>query len=449
MRKNGFPISRRTLLRGAGAALALPWLEAMSPLRSHAAVKSNTSPVRMAVLFMANGIHPKMWTPESEGRDFTLSPTLEPLADLKDDLLVLTNLWNQASNTGDGHYVKVAGLLTGTTINKTVGADLNSNGISMDQLAVQKAGPQTPLSSLELGTAPVSTGVDANVGYTRVYGSHISWRTPTSPLAKEINPRLVYERLFRASSQGPDAAQKDKPLLDLVLADANRLRRKVGLHDRQRIDEYLHSVRSLEERIERAGSTEQNAWKPRASIDPDANPAEGIPEDHALHCRLMIDMMILAFQTDTTRVSTFMFGNSVSNKNFTFLEGVKGSHHQLSHHQKKEENLRQYQLINRWHVEQFAYMMRRLKEIKEGDQSILDNSMILLASGLRDGDSHNPHNLPILLGGRGGGRIDTGQHIVYEKDTPLSNLYVSMLDAFGTPVDRFADSTKPLPGVLV
>ncbi|MBI1390531.1 MAG: DUF1552 domain-containing protein [bacterium] len=439
------PISRRTLLKGAGAALALPWLEAMSPARAHGA---EFTPKRMAAMFMPNGVHPGMWTPESEGRDFKISPTLEPMADLKDDLLVLTNLWNQGSNTGDGHYVKAAGYLTCTTINKTVGVDLNSNGISMDQAAAQRIGSQTPLPSLELGTEPVQTGVDSNVGYTRVYGAHIAWRTPTSPLAKEINPRLVYERLFRASRQDPDDARQDKPLLDLVLADANRLRGKLGSADQQRMDEYLHSVRALETRIERASRQDEHQWTPRADVEKAAPRPAGIPPEHAEHVRLMMDMMILAFQTDTTRICTFMFGNSVSNINFSFLDGVDGAHHSTSHHQKNEDMLRQYQLINRWHVEQYAYMVRRLKEIREGEQSLLDNSMVLFGSGLRDGDSHNPHNLPMLLAGRAGGRIATGQHLKYHEDTPLANLYVSMLDAFDTPVERFADSTGPLPGVL-
>jgi hypothetical protein len=182
-------------------------------------------------------------------------------------------------------------------------------------------------------------------------------------------------------------------------------------------------------------------------MDPEAKP-EGVPKTHAEHVRLMFDMIALAFQTDTTRISTFMFGNEVSNTSFAFLDGVKGGHHDTSHHQKDPEKLRQYQLINRWHIEQYAYLLRKLRNMKEGESSVLDNSMILFGSGIRDGDAHNPHNAPIVLAGRAGGRIATGQHLVYEKDSPLSDLYVSMLDAFGTPVERFADSTGPLRGVL-
>jgi len=437
------------MLRGTGAALALPWLEAMRlPSARADGLQDDSAPVRMALLFMPNGVHPDMWTPKTEGRDFELSPTLEPLGDLKKDVLVLTNLWNEGSEASEGHYVKTSGYLTCTTVKKTLGVDLNCNGTSMDQVAAHRAGARTPLASLELCIDPVTTGVDRNVGYTRVYGSHIAWRGPTSPLAREINPRLVYERLFRASQPRSDAVARDRLLLDRVLADGKQLRGRLGAGDQQRIDEYLEAVRSLEQRLERASQPGQSAWKARAPLDDSAEPPTERPEAHAEHVRLMMDMIVLAFQTDTTRIATFMFGNAVSNKNFSFLDGVEGSHHSFSHHEKKEEKLRQYQLINRWHVAEYAYLLNRLRGIQEGERTLLDNSMVMFGSGLRDGNAHSPHNLPIVLGGRGGGRLATGQHLVYGKDSPLANLYVSMLDAFGTPVDRFADSTGPLRGVL-
>ncbi|MEX2262748.1 MAG: DUF1552 domain-containing protein [Bryobacteraceae bacterium] len=436
------------MLRGAGATLALPWLEAMAAAPAKTVSGQSGSPVRMAVLYMANGVHPDKWTPTGQGRDFQLSPTLEPLQDLKDDVLVLTNLWNQATKGGEGHYVKTSGFLTSTTVTKTLGVDINCNGVSMDQVAAQRSGKQTPFASLELGIAPVSTGVDKNVGYTRVYGSHIAWSGPTSPLAREINPRLVFERLFRAGRPQADSAKQDMLLLDRVLDDAAQLRQRLGAADRARVDEYLSVVRSLEDRLERASRPEQSAWQPRVPLGAEAKPA-GIPREHAEHVRLMLDMIAVAFQTDTTRICTFMFGNAVSNQNFSFLEGVKGGHHSLSHHQKDQDKLRQYQLINRWHVEQYAYLLRKLRNMKEGEGSVLDNSMVLFGSGLRDGDRHSPHNLPLVLGGRGGGRIAAGQHLVYAEDTPMANLHVSMLDAFGTPVERFADSTGSLTGVLV
>ena len=435
-------LSRRTLLRGAGAALALPWLEAMA--KSAPVAKA---PVRMAVLYMPNGVLPDMWTPTAQGVDYTLTPSLEPLSELRSEVSVLTNLWNQSAKGGDGHYVKTSGFLTCSTPNKTLGVDININGVSMDQVAAQKAGGRTPLPSLELCTAPVTTGVDRNVGYTRVYGSHIAWSGPTSPLAREINPRLAFERLFRATNPQADSAKNDVLLLDRVLDDARELRNELGTADRVRMDEYLSVVRSLEQRIERASNGERRSWKPRVPLNPALKP-EGIPKDHGEHVRLMLDLIALAFETDTTRVATFLFSNAVSNQNFSFVEGVSSGHHSVSHHQKDPEKMRQYQIINRWHVEQFVYLLRKLRSMKEGDSNVLANSMVLFGSGLRDGDKHDPHNLPLLLGGGGGGRLITGQHFVFGEDTPLANLYVSMLDAFGTPVERFADSTGPLTPVI-
>jgi hypothetical protein len=396
---------------------------------------------------MPNGVNVSAWYPKGTGREFELSATLEPLAGLQDQILVLSNLWNEAAKAGDGHYVKESSILTCATIRKTPGADL-ANGTSVDQLAAQKAGNRTPLPSLELGITPVAVGVDLAVGYTRIYGSHISWSDPATPLARELNPRAVYERLYRAASgQQEDAAKLDTLLLDRVLGDAKRLRSEVGAADALRLDEYLSVMRSLEQRVQRAATGEKKTWKPRVPLRPEAAPPEQ-PGNHEEHCRLMLDMIAVAFQSDTTRISTFMFGNAVSNVSFRFLEGVNSGHHDTSHHANNADKLREYQIINRWHVAQYAYLLRKLQSMKEGDSTVLDNSMILFASALSDGNSHNPHKLPVVLGGRAGGRIDAGQHRMYTEDTPLSNLYVSMLDAFGTPVERFGDSTGPLPGVL-
>lgn len=438
------------MLKGTGAALALPWLEAMAPSRVIASEQPDTTPhrpTRLAVLFMPNGVREDAWTPDGEGSEFNLSPTLAPLEDLKKEILVLTNLWNAASDYGDGHYVKTSGFLTCTTINKSLGFDVNSNGISMDQVAASSVADRTPLPSMELAIDPVNIGVDTNVGYTRVYGSHIAWSSPTRPLARELNPRWVFERLFRAGQPAAAANSRDKLLLDRVLSDANDLRNRLGQSDKSRIDDYLESVRSLERRVERASQSGSSHWKPRADLDPGLKPA-GMPDDHTEHVRLMLDMIALAFQTDTTRVCSLMMGNAVSNKNFSFLDGVKGGHHSLSHHQNKEENLAQYQQIARWHVAQYAYLLNKLRDMKEGDGSVLDSSMVLFGSGLRDGNKHSPHNLPIVVAGNGNGRIHTGRHLVYDRDTPLANLYCSLLNAFGAPVDRFADSTGKLPGVL-
>lgn len=434
-------ISRRTLLRGAGVSLALPWLEAMS-----AAAETPQAPVRMAFLYVPNGVNMDAWVPQGTGREFKLSKTLEPLKGLKDDILVLSNLWNEASKAGDGHYVKEAAILTCTTIKKTPGADL-ANGVSVDQLAAQKLGKQTPLPSLVLGVMPVASGIDAAVGYTRLYGSHIAWSSPTTPLAREINPHSAYERLFRASGQQGSDGPMDTLLLDRVLGEAKRMRAQVGTADRQRIDEYLSVVRSLEERLDRANSPQRSSWKPRVPLDPKAQP-EDRDYSHEEHVRLMMDVIALAFQSDTTRICSFMFGNAVSNVSFRFLDDVSAGHHDVSHHQKDQDKLRQYEIISRWHVSQYAYLLSKLRDMKEGDSNVLENSMVLFASALSDGDRHDPHKLPVILGGRGGRRIASGQHLEYAEDTQLANLYVSMLDAFGTPVERFADSTGKLPGVL-
>jgi hypothetical protein len=445
MSSQRFTLSRRRLLQGAGAALALPWLEGMTT--GKALANGRKGPTRLGVLFMPNGVREDEWTPSGEGADFELSKTLTPLQALKDQIVVPTNLWNQASNIGDGHYVKTSGFLTCQTISKSLGFDINSNGISMDQIAAKGIAGQTPLQSLELAINPVSIGVDTNVGYTRVYGSHIAWSRPTRPLAREINPRLVFERLFRAAYPQASNNQHDALLLDRVLEDATQLRRKVGVEDRSRIDDYLESVRSLEKRVEQASQPEGKTWQPAVEMDPITKPS-GVPSEHAEHVQLMLDMMALAFQTDTTRVCTFMFGNAVGNTNFSFLDGVSGGHHSLSHHEKKEENLVQYQRIAQWHVTQYAYLLNKLQSMQEGEGNVLENSMILFGSGLRDGNKHSPRNLPLILGGSAGGRIQTGQHIEYDRNTPLSNLYVSMLEAFGTPSPSFADSDGPLPGIL-
>lgn len=443
-------LSRRFLLRGIGATLALPWLEAMSPrtLSAASSPMSDDAPVRLAVLFMPNGVPPKKWTPKGEGKEFEWSDMLSGMEPFRNDSLVLTNLWNRGSAPGDGHYVKTAGLLTGTTINKTTGLDLNCNGVSMDQIAAAMSSKTTPISSMELGVEPVPTGVDGVVGYTRVYGAHISWGGPTKPLAKEIHPRFVYERMLRASQPNSANAASDRKLLDLVLDDAKSLQSKLGSNDRRRMDEYLESIRSIEQRLDRLEKTDGTPWQPRASIDQFPKPPDSIPEKHAEHVRLMLDLMVLAFQSDATRVSSFMFGNSVSNINFSFLDGVSDGFHSLSHHENKEEKLAQYQKIGQWHIEQLTYFLGRLRDSQEGDSNLLHRSMVLFGSDLRDGNAHDPHNLPIIVAGRANGRLKTGQHLSFEKDTPLSNLYVSMLDAFGAPVDNFADSTGHLPGVL-
>jgi hypothetical protein len=460
---NKWQISRRTMLKGMGVTMALPLLEAMKPLSSFgaaAATAKSEAPKRLAVLFFPNGTHEHKWTPEGEGADFKLSPILEPLAEHKKDLLVFTNLWNQATNTGDGHYVKDAAFLTGTTITKTTGADVRSNGVSMDQLIAQKVGNLTPLPSLELGIETPRTGVDTNVGYTQLYGAHISWSSPVTPVAKEINPRLAFDRLFRSKAGGSANPQRDRSVLDLVMDDAKRLRGKVGHDDQRKLDEYFESVRAIERRIEFDAKRRAKEYADLGILTKEVDALDqrivkyqkdpnqfGI--DRTERVRLMLDLMVLAFWSDSTRVSTFMFGNSVSTLNFSFLPGVKESHHEASHHNNEAHKLEQYQAITTWFSTQYAYMLSRMKSIKEGNGNLLDNSMVLFGSGFRDGNAHNPHNLPLVLAGKAGGTLSTGRHLTYSKDTQLCNLYLGMIRRMGVQAERFGDSTGELAKLVV
>ncbi len=452
------------MLKGMGAMLGLPLLEAMKPLPLLAGAANPAArnyPVRLAVLYMPNGVNPHTWAPKSAGAGFELSPALQPLQSVKDEILVLTQLMNAATDTGDGHYVKTAAFLTGTTITRTTGSDLRCGGVSMDQLAAQRIGPLTALPSLELGIEPVTTGVDVNVGYTRLYGAHIAWSTPTTPLAKEINPQFAFDRLFRTTTPGAATSASDRSVIDLVMEDARRLQKKVGRADQAKVNEYLEAVRAVERRIEFDAKRKRDEYTSdplvRREIDKlgarikdyYADPARASERsgDHTEHVRLMLDLMVLAFWSDSTRLSTFMFGNAVSGKNFSFLEGVHGGHHQISHHENDKDKLEQYTRINRWHIAQFAYMLEKMRSIPEGERTLLDNSMLLLGAGMRDGNAHDPHNLPLILAGRGGGTIAPGRHLVYEKNTPLCNLYRSMLARVGAPVESFSDSTGELPGL--
>ncbi|MFM1918987.1 MAG: hypothetical protein RLZZ303_621 [Candidatus Hydrogenedentota bacterium] len=440
-------ISRRTMLRGMGAAMALPLLDAMiAPKRAAAAVAGPKPPVRMACIYFPNGVWQDAWIPKETGLGYRTPYALEPINRHRAYVNVLSQLDKAASRMGDGHYAKTANFLTGEPVMKTTGKNISAGGISMDQLAAERLGHMTPIPSLELGIDPVISGIDSNVGYTRLYGSYISWRTPTLPVAKEINPRFVYERLFgykdatgremRKALRGDDK----QSILDLVLDDSKRLRRKLGRDDQVKIDEYLESIHAVERRIAFAQNPDPRDWRPETNPELPPPPA-GVPADFREHIQIMMDLMVLAFQTDSTRVTSFMFANDVSGRNFSFLPGVSGGHHDMSHHEDKEEKIRQYMEINRWHTEQFAYLLDRLRAIPEGEGNLLDNSMILFGSSMSDGNLHNPNNLPILLAGRGGGSLRTGYHVASEKETPLCNLYLTMLDAMGVEVEQFGDST--------
>ena len=451
-------LPRRTFLRGMGVTLGLPILQAMGkvlPGASPEAVAGSTvtksvqAPVRMACLYFPNGVWEKNWFPEKEGADYELPFALEPLARHKSDFLVFSNFDKKHSHQGDGHYAKTANFLTGMPVRKTPGKDISVGGISIDQLCAQQIGRHTPLPSLELGVDPVISGIDSVVGYTRLYGCYISWRSPNTPVAREIDPRLGYERLFgvmrarKGSALQSQKAEDNRALLDLVIDDAHSLRRKLGRDDQYKLDEYLDSVRDVERRLEFFSKPDPRQWKPGTEPEDIAAP-KGAPGDHQEHVRLMLDLMALGFWTDSTRISSFMFANDVSGKNFAQLVPGASSHHELSHHQNKAEKFEPYSKINRWHNEQLAYFLDKLKSIKEGDGNLLDNSMILFGSSMSDGNRHDPNNLPIILAGKAGNKIKSGRHIKCAKKTPLCNLYVSMLDRMGTPVESFGDSTEAI-----
>jgi hypothetical protein len=446
--RKALSLSRRRFLRGTGVLLGMPWFASLAGRQGKASEFANQPPLRTAFLYFPNGVWEKDWVPTSTGRDFELSPTLQPLAPIRHQVSVLSGLDKKHSHGGDGHYAKTANFLTGMPVAKTTGKDISSGGVSVDQLIASQIGDQTPLPSLELGTEPVISGIDSNVGYTRLYGSHISWETPSRPVAKEINPRIVYERLFgKRIGSDPAEAASYQNLLDFVLEDARNVRKSLGRDDQFKMDEYLDSLRAVEKRIEFATRQDRQGWKPE--IDPSAlsAAAPGAPEDFREHIDVMLDLIVLAFQTDATRVCSFMFANDVSGRNFSFLDGVQGGHHELSHHENKEEKIAQYQRINRWHVEQFTRMLIKMEAIKEGEGSLLDNSMIMFGSSFSDGNRHDPDNLPILLAGGGAGTLQPGVHVAAEGQVPICNLYLTMLRKHGIDLERFGDSEGELVGI--
>lgn len=439
----GATLSRRGLLRGAGVALSLPWL-ASWPGRGEAAAAA-APPRRVAFLYFPNGAPMKHWVPEQAGVDFTLPFALEPLAPIRDRVLVISGLDKKHSRQGDGHYSKTANFLTGMPVTKTAGAELSSGGVSVDQLIAQSLRGQTPLPSLEMSTEPIVSGVDSNVGFTRLYGGHISWESANRPVAREINPRLVWERIF--SGGGPADPRRRRlrgHLLDHVLADARDVRRQLARDDRHKMEEFLDAVRAVEQRLDHAATADRPPPDPAAV---GKSPPGGVPTDPREHVALMLDMLEIAFRTDSTRVVSFMFANDVSGRNFSFLDGVSGGHHELSHHEGKEEKIEQYKRITRWHVEQFAALVARLAAIPERDGSLLDATMLFCGSSMSDGNAHDPDNLPVLLAGGGGGTIAGGRHLACEGERPLCDLHLAIAQRMGVAADSFGDSTGPLPGL--
>lgn len=443
-------ISRRTALRGLGVSMSLPFLEVMTPKLTWAS-SGAVSPRRMAFLFVPNGVNLNQWTPQLEGYGFDLPRTLQPLAPLQDDLLVISGLTHdkgRANGDGAGDHARSASVfLTGAQPRKTDGANIRS-GVSVDQVAAQAAGHHTRLRSIELGCEPGRSAGNCDSGYSCAYSSSISWSGESTPMGKETNPKLAFERLFgNGKPQEMDKSQQRREtlrqsILDLVRDDAQQLQKRLGRSDQQKLDEYLTGVREIERRIEHAAEVDQ----PQVNLDYPI-PA-GIPGDYAEHLRLMCDVMVLAFQTDSTRIATCMFADAGSNRTYRQIE-IPDGHHELSHHRGDSERLRKIGEINRYHVQQFAYFLERLKSTPDGESNLLANSMIVYGSGLSDGDRHNNENLPVIVAGQGGGTIDTGRHLRVPEETPMCNLFMSMLDRFGTPVNFIGDSTGRLSGLQI
>ncbi len=434
-------ISRRAVLRGLGAAVALPALEAMTPLRAFAG-DTPAPPLRMAFLSVPNGVNNTHWFPKDLGRSFVLPKTLASLEPVRDDVLVISGLaHDKAKANGDGpgdHARSSATLLTGCQARKTDGKDIRA-GVSVDQLAAEKSGGRTRLASIELGCEKGAMAGNCDSGYSCAYSSSISWKSPTLPLPKEINPRAVFTRLFGDPNQM--AAERDRAkqamyrrsVLDLVSDDARKLDADLGVADRRKLEEYLEAVRSVEKQI-------QSAELAEARRLPQMEAPEGIPAEFPAYVRLMLDLVVLAFQADATRIATFVLANEGSNRTFPWIE-VRDGHHSLSHHGGNVEKLEKIQKIDQFYVEQYAYLVRKMKATPEGEGTLLDHSMLFYGSAIGDGNRHNHNELPVLLAGSAQGTIETGRHIRYPKDTPLCNLFLSMLDRVGIKEERFGDST--------
>ncbi len=444
-------ITRRQALRGMGALVGLPALESLGfGARAWAAPGAGPkSPVRMAFVFFPNGVNTAHFFPKETGAKFELPSSLEPLAPYRDRLLVLSGLAHakaRANGDGAGDHARSSGtFLTGVQIRKTDGKEIRA-GVSVDQVAAQKIGQATRLPSLELGCDRGAMAGNCDSGYSCAYSSTISWRTETQPNPKEVNPRQVFVRLFGDPEAVADQrararqAMYRKSVLDLVLEDARSLSGRLASADRRKLDEYLESVRDIERRIQVA---ERDAARPL----PEMEAPEGVPAEFPDYVRLMMDLLVVAFQTDSTRIATFMLANEGSNRTFPWME-VREGHHSLSHHAGNAEKLEKIRQIDRFYVEQFAYLLKRLSGIREGEGTLLDHSMILYGCAISDGNRHNHNELPILLAGKAGGTLKTGRHVRYPKDTPLCNLFLEMLDRVGVRQERFGDSTGRLPDLV-
>lgn len=446
---SGRRLGRRTFLGGAGVALALPFLPSLvrEPLRAGAQGEVCEAPRRFVGIFAPNGMHMPLWTPRTTGRDYELSNILSPLRDVKDDVLVLSGLANYPGRPdGEGVHSSATGaFMTCAHANKS--ATALRTGISADQIVAQAYGDCTKLPSLQLGMRePQNTG-DCDNGYGCAYKHYISWSTPTTPLPQIVTPRAVFDRLFAGFD--PNATVEEimrrktqrTSILDAVREDIARVERRVGTRDGEKLDEYLTGVRALERRIER-----EDAGQPVCEL-PEPPSMDTYPVDERLD--LMMEMIVLAFRCDITRVASLVFGYSTINRQYPFI-GVNRDHHTLSHHQNDPDNISKLVTIERWEIAQYAKLVQRLRDAEDFDGNpILRNTAVFLSSEIGDGNQHTHDNLPVLVAGQAGGVLDTGRHIRYDGNPPTANLFISIFQALGIDIDRFGDDgTGPLPGLV-
>jgi hypothetical protein len=437
-------LPRRAFLRGMGTTVALPFLEAMVP--AMAAVRSTKPPVRMAFVYVPNGIIMNGWNPDYEGKLGPLPRILKPLEPFKQDILLLGNLTHNAGRAlldGPGDHGRCsASYLTGVHPRKTL-VDIKA-GVSFDQLVAKQVGAHTRFPSLELGMEDARQAGDCDSGYSCAYTNNLAWESESQPLPPVLDPRALFERLFgKGQTLTPEARTREnlyrRSILDFVSDDTRKLEADLGPTDKRKLDEYLSSIREIERQIERAEHHNEQ-------IDPHMEKPYGIPADFAEHFKLMTDMMTVAFQSDLTRVMTFLVTHEGTSRPYREID-IPDGHHPLTHHRNQPDLIEKVTQINSYHVKQFAAWIGKMKSIKEGDSTLLDNCMIVYGAGLSDGNRHLHEDLPTLIAGRGGDYIKSGRRIVYRRETPMCNLFLAMMDRMGVHVEHFGDSTGRLDGL--
>jgi hypothetical protein len=436
--------SRRHFLRGAGVALALPWLESL-PLLAQEKSVGHKPPLRFAHIFFSNGVEPAHWWAKGSGAAMEFGQAAQPLAPIREDLVFLRGLYHQKAFVSTSPHLGRMNLLSGATV--SLDPKEIRVGTSFDQVLAQRIGNRTAVPSLVLGIEPNELRLED--GLSMIYGSNISCVSPTKPATKEIYPSRTFDQLV-----GDGKGRKlDRSILDAVLAEAHSLQPKVSSADRRKLDEYLESIRDIEKRLDHAAKEERlEGWRPTLKQANLPRPGDELPQNVPEHMKLMLDLIVLAFQMDKTRIVTLMLNNDLSQMNFRFLEGVRGALHlDLTHNGKAPELEAMYLKTNQFHVQQFTYLVQRLKAIDEGGSSLLDNSLLLFASSLFDGDAHSADQLPVVLAGKAGGALQTGRILDYldkgNENRRACSLYLSIMDILGVPLDRFGDAAQRLAGL--